>query len=332
MSSSSHISCPASAVEIRHCLREKNENRTLWSILHGLSAPQKKIPSVYFYDDTGSKLFEHITRLPEYYPNRTEKNLLKQMRQDIVGFLQQGDVIEFGSGDCSKISLLLEAVPAPRRQRIRYIPVDVSGAALRESAHAVVKRFPGIAVQGLVADFGQFELLPSRQDRLFCFFGSTLGNLSRDEAVEYLSSLCRVMRQGDALLLGLDMTKQKDVLERAYNDSQGVTAEFNRNILRVVNCIAGTDFDPDRFAHLAFYDETLCRIEMHLQALGDMEVRCPHVKGKLKLTEGETIHTENSHKFTPKQIARMAADAGLMIRRMYTDENRWFSLVQLTKR
>jgi len=297
-------------------------------IIEGLSAQQKYIPSKFFYDANGSKLFEDITCLPEYYPTRTEKALLKEIAPQISKTLGNIDIVELGSGDCSKISILLDAIPFENMATVRYIPVDVSHAAISKSARILVERFPDITVYGLIADFlKHLNVIPKETKRLFCFFGSTLGNLTRKQSVQFLLDLKAVMKPGDQLLIGLDMVKDIKVLENAYNDNQGVTAAFNKNILSSVNQYIKTAFSPDWFEHVAFYNQAKDRIEMHLIALKDLEISCMYLPDNILIKKGETIHTENSHKYTHWHIFDFASITGLKINTVYTDNNQWFSLV-----
>ncbi|MDY6986893.1 MAG: L-histidine N(alpha)-methyltransferase [Thermodesulfobacteriota bacterium] len=301
-------------------------------VLKGLKCRQKHISSMFFYDAKGSRLFEEITRLPEYYPSRTEKKLLHQIAPVLFREWREDNIIEIGSGDCSKISILLKAIPPQRWPTMRYTPVDVSQEAIQGSAAHLQRQFAGIEVHGIVADFTrQLHLIPSGGRRLFCFLGSTLGNLSRQQAEGFLVDLGGIMLPGEALLLGVDMIKPVHVLERAYNDSRGITADFNRNILNVVNGLIGSDFDPQAFGHAAFYNERNNRIEMHLEATMEMQISCPAIPYKILIRKGETIHTENSHKYAGACIRDLAAKAGLRIRERFTDEKSWFSLMYLLK-
>jgi L-histidine N-alpha-methyltransferase len=303
---------------------------TIREIITGLISERKYIPSKYFYDHTGSKLFEDITHLPEYYPSRTEKSILQKIAPQIASGLKNTDLVELGSGDCSKISIILKAVPGKYKETVRYVPVDISHAAILKSADNLRKQFPDIRIHGITADFmSHLERIPGKSTgkRLICFFGSTLGNLSREQAGQFLLNLGNNMQPGDQLLLGLDMVKEKTIVEKAYNDSERVTAAFNRNILNVVNNFVHTDFDPDCFEHVAFYNEKKSGIEMHLKALTDIRVRSPHLPGTISLKRGETIHTENSHKFTFDHITNFAMLTGFKIRDIFCDANRWFSLV-----
>ena len=301
-------------------------------ILAGLCSEQKHISSMFFYDAAGSKLFEEITRLPEYYLTRTEMSLIEEAARQINGQLYNMDIIEIGSGDCSKISILLGMIPEEAINSIRYIPVDVSQAAIEESADILSSNFNNITIHGIVADFiTQLNMIPGGSKRLFCFFGSTIGNFSREQAARFFTHVSTAMQPGDQLLLGMDRVKDIQVLEKAYNDSQAVTATFNRNILKVINNLVNTDFDPDAFEHVAFYNEANDRIEMYLKARKDMEISCPHLKEALVIRQDETIHTENSHKFTDTHIKDLEKTSGLKIQNVLTDRKKWFSLVHFTK-
>ena len=241
-------------------------------------------------------------------------------------------LVEIGSGDCSKISILLQALPMPALQTSTYVPVDVSLSAMEESRCKLQERFGIIAVCGIVADFmQQIHLVSQYENRIFCFFGSTIGNLDREDAVRFVAKLGKLIKTGERLLLGLDMVKDKGVLERAYNDEKNVTARFNKNILNVANKILGTDFEPEYFQHHAFFDEKKQRIEMHLVAIRDMTVKSPFFEGDLEILKGQSIHTENSHKFTSHHIGEFASVSGLSVRAVYTDSNRWFTLVDYIK-
>ena len=315
-------------IAIRNYLCSSEQKVEVSEIIDGLSAQQKYIPSKFFYDANGSKLFEDITCLPEYYPTRTEKALLKEIAPQISETFKNIDIVELGSGDCSKISILLDAIPFENRTTVRYIPVDVSHAAISKSARMLIERFPDIKVHGLIADFlKHLNVIPKESKRIFCFFGSTLGNLTRRQSVQFLLDLKAVMKPGDQLLIGLDMVKDIEVLENAYNDNQGVTAAFNKNILSSVNQYIKTAFSPVWFEHVAFYNQSKDRIEMHLRALKDIEISCMYLPENIEIKKGETIHTENSHKYTHWHIFDFTSITGLKINAVYTDNKQWFSLV-----
>jgi len=324
--------CADTSVTISNFLRETDKDNDIRGILDGLTFDRKYISSKYFYDAAGAELFKEITLLPEYYLSRTEKKILGKVASEIAGKLKNIDLIEIGSGDSSKISILLESVPAHHMMSMRYIPIDVNQAVIEKSAKTLIKKFPGLSIHGLIADFERpLNLIPEGAKRLICFFGSTIGNISRKESMRFIAGLERSMRPGDGLLLGLDMVKERNLLHKAYNDSQNVTAKFNLNILNVVNNLLDSDFNPDLFDHIAFYNENHCRIEMHLKAKQDMEISCPYLPGNITLKAGETIHTENSHKFTRKHIDILASAGGLEIKNIFSDEKEWFSLVEFIK-
>ena len=302
------------------------------NILADLTSSSKKISSVFFYDYNGSKLFEEITKLSEYYLTRTEIDLLKEAAPQISDKLRNVDIIEFGSGDCTKVSILLDTIPKEFIDTVCYVPFDVSIAAVEKSSTILLNKFPGIRIQGIIADFiSQLDVIPKDTKKVFCFLGSTIGNLSMEKAMQFLVDLSEIMCSGDLLLLGFDMVKSKEILEKAYNDSKNVTERFNKNILNVVNSHIGTDFDPDTFEHIAFYNELFSRIEMHLKAIKNLEISCPNLPTNINIKKGETIHTENSYKYTGENIESLSSGAGLDVQNIFTDKNKWFSLVQLIK-
>ncbi|MCF8226122.1 MAG: L-histidine N(alpha)-methyltransferase [Bacteroidales bacterium] len=317
-------------ITIRNFLQAENESKVLTEIVGGLFAEQKSISSRFFYDKTGSRLFEEITTLPEYYPTRTEKSILSRVASDIAANHESPDIVELGSGDCSKICILMDAFHERKLEKINYYPVDVSETAILKSAEELVNSYPGLRVHGILADFMKhLEALPGDGNSLICFFGSTLGNLENEQALEFIRHMKRSMKRGDSFLLGLDMVKDVKTLELAYNDRHGVTGAFNKNILTAVNRIAGTNFDPVNFKHLAFFNSEKSRIEMHLEAVKDQTIESPHFSEALVIKQGETIHTENSRKFTHEDIRELANVSGLSIRGIYTDQREWFSLVHL---
>jgi|APSaa5957512622_1039677.scaffolds.fasta_scaffold13983_1 L-histidine N-alpha-methyltransferase len=302
-------------------------------ILTGLQADQKYISSKFFYDEKGSSLFEEITKLEEYYPTRTEKSILKNIDSSVFKEYSNKSIIELGSGDCSKISLFLSRIAEAKLENITYYPVDVSQSAIEESVKCLLKQYPMLKVNGLVADFmHQLDFLPEGGERIFCFFGSTLGNFTREQSIQFLQSLYNFMRVGDELFLGLDMVKDIHILEAAYNDNKEVTAAFNLNILNAVNQLIESDINIDDFEHIAFYNKDKERIEMHLKALNDMEIKSPFSDQTIGLKKEEMIHTENSHKFSKTYINHLAEKTELEVSNIFTDEKGWFSLVHLLKK
>jgi L-histidine N-alpha-methyltransferase len=297
-------------------------------IIEGLESFPKRIPCKYFYDARGSRLFEHICGLPEYYPTRTELSILQGAAPELMEACAHRDLVEFGSGASLKIRTLLDAAEESSRATMRYIPVDISEAAVVDAANDLVERYPELRVLGIVADFTyQLDVLPSERPMMFCFLGSTIGNMEDGESISFLREIAANMGSDDALLIGFDMVKPREVLEAAYNDKQGITAEFNKNVLSVVNDGLGGDFDPSHFDHVAFYNEAESRIEMHLRANRGVRARLEAIGMEVTVEEGETIHTENSRKFTPSDISDMARHAGLSIRKWYADPEGWFSLL-----
>jgi L-histidine Nalpha-methyltransferase len=314
---------------IKRLLEKQSNNEIISEIFAGLTANLKYISSRFFYDEKGSSLFESITRLEEYYPSRTEKTILKQISSNLLNTIGSTEIVELGSGDYSKISILLKSLTSEILPSVKYYPVDISETSIINSAEVLTGNFPEIQINGILADFMKhMEILPGKSNRLICFFGSTIGNLTHDEAITFLAGMRKIMRLGDTLLVGYDMVKEIDILESAYNDDQRITEAFNRNILSAINGIAETSFEPEQFKHLAFYNQEEMRIEMHLEALKDMRISCPNFPYFVHIREGETIHTENSHKFTKGLICDMADKSGLQIQNIFSDNKEWFSLVQ----
>jgi len=304
----------------------------IMEIYQGLSAEKKWISSRYLYDDEGARLFNDITGLPEYYLTRIEKGLLAQFASQIIDPEVYTEIIDLGSGDCSKISLLISGIPEAKYRNIKYIPVDVNESSVVNSVEAIKSRFPGIGAEGISTDFLKHNfLLKSTFRRLFCFFGSTIGNFDHPDAVAFLKRLNRYMNSGDILLVGFDMVKDVRIIENAYNDTRGITALFNRNILNVVNTIAGTEFNPELFSHIAFFNHKYSRIEMHLRATENVCTVIPSLSKKIIVEKGDTLHTENSYKYTSDRIENYAKATGLRIHKVFNDPQKWFSLVYFVK-
>jgi L-histidine N-alpha-methyltransferase len=313
-------------------LRLSDPKETVRKIIEDLLTIPRTISSIFLYDSVGSMLFRQITRLPEYYLSQIESGLIREFAQSSKDFLHDLDIIELGSGDCSKISIILDAVDVKNLHSICYLPVDISPLSLKESAEELVVNYPGIRVHCIAADFsGDFFSLPHNRRRLFCFFGSTIGNFNSMERVELLRSVSSQMDCGDLFVLGVDMIKEINVLEKAYNDRNNITASFNRNILNVVNSIIGSNFNPLLFEHHAHFNRDLCCIEMYLKAQKEMTVSIPCIGSQILIEQMETIHTESSFKFTLELITHDIEAAGLRIDKHRTDSSNWFSLFQLTK-
>ena len=293
-------------------------------LTRGLARRPRSISPKYFYDAEGSRLFDLICELPEYYPTRTELQILRSHAAEIAQQMgPNAEIVEFGAGSCMKVGLLLDAMERPAR----YMPIDISGEHLAASAAELRARFPGLDVRPLVADYTQRLVLPARGPgdgrRVGFFPGSTVGNFTPAEALQFLQDTGQALR-GGALLLGADLIKEPAVLHAAYNDAQGVTAAFNLNLLARANRELGTDFVLERFAHSAFYNAPLQRIEMHLVSRCAQTVRL--VGRSHDFDEGETLHTENSYKFTIDGLRALASRAGFRPGPVWTDPQRMFSL------
>jgi len=292
-----------------------------------LSHTPKSISPKYFYDQAGSALFDRICDLPEYYPTRTEVSILQTHAADMAAHMgEYADIIEFGAGSLQKIRLLLKAASKPAR----YVPMDISGAHLQTASALLKKEFPALQIQPMVADYtSAWQLpaaLPQTGKRVAFFPGSTIGNFSPQQAQTFFNN-CAQHLKGGALLLGVDLIKSPDVLHAAYNDAQAVTAAFNLNLLARANRELGSDFDLTQFTHSAFYNAPLQRIEMHLLS---MKAQTVHLNGRAyAFHEGETLHTEYSHKFTIAGVQQAAQSAGLQAGPVWTDPQHLFGLLWL---
>lgn len=289
-----------------------------------LEGEPRRISPKYFYDARGSALFDRICELPEYYPTRTETGILRRHAAEIAGCIgPRAEIVEFGAGSCEKVRLLLDAMDRPAR----YLPIDISADHLGAAASALEKDYPALQVLPVAADYTQRLLLPAAPAggglRVGFFPGSTIGNFTPEEALRFLQVAAQVLR-GGALLLGADLVKDPAQLHAAYNDAQGVTAEFNLNLLARANREIGTDFDLAQFAHHAFYNAPLKRIEMHLVSRRAQKVT---LNGRAyAFGEGDTLHTENSCKFTVEGLRSLATRAGFQPGPVWTDPERWFSM------
>ncbi len=314
-------------ISITNLLQEIGPDEVKEEIIAGLTAQKKHISSKYFYNKAGSELFEQITALEEYYPTRTEMSILKRIAPGLMNAYKGFDIIELGSGDSSKISLLFHAASGDYPEQIHYLPLDISQTAILSSAEELVKTFSNINIDGYAVDFtSQFELVGRDRPALICFFGGTIGNFEWETSIELLQNISRQMKRGDILLLGTDLVKPEPLLHAAYNDARGITAAFNRNILNTVNEMIQSDFREDDFDHLAFFNEEKFRMEMHLVARRELELTSPFLSMPLVLQKGEAIHTENSHKYSARHIREMAAASGLDLIHTHTDDRGWFAL------
>lgn len=293
-------------------------------VIAGLSDPQKWLSAKYFYDAAGSALFEEITRLPEYYPTRTELSILESRAREMSGYIPlSAALVEFGAGSARKARILIDAAP----QLAAYVPVDISAEFLAEEAAAVRRNIPWIAVLPVAADFTRdFDLPPQirTRPRVGFFPGSTIGNFEPEDAAEFLRQAGRILGQGATTIVGVDLIKDAAVLNAAYDDAAGVTAKFNLNVLTRMNRELGGNFDLGSFRHRAFYSASDHRIEMHLESLKEQSVT---VAGRtFEFRKGETIHTENSYKYTVASFRALAETAGWRPAATWTDERAYFSV------
>ncbi|NUP06406.1 MAG: L-histidine N(alpha)-methyltransferase [Polyangiaceae bacterium] len=301
--------------------RPSKEERA--ELLHGLRSQPPTISPRYFYDEAGSKLFAQITRTKEYYPTRTELALLREQGSEIARHIARGSVvIELGSGSGDKVVALLSHLDAPRA----YRPIDISPSALAVTEREVRRAFGSLEVLPYGGDFADAEALdglPPEAPLLVYYSGSTIGNFDPSDAIRFLSRLRARLRPGDVLLLAVDLVKDEAILNAAYNDAQNVTAAFNRNILHHINARFGASFDPEAFAHNAFYNARKRRIEMHLVPAREQSVRI----GEEALTFSPThpIHTESSYKFDFDDIHALAKNSGFRLDGIVSDPKRWFA-------
>ena len=292
-------------------------------VLRGFSQPQKAIPPKYFYDAEGSRLFDAITELPEYYPTRTETAMLRAYADEIAHKAGTGHLlVEPGSGSCTKARILFEGL-----QPCAYVPMDISRDHLRLAAQEVAVEFPWLEVHAACTDFTRLMTLPpnSPEGRRLAFFpGSSIGNFDPDAAVDFLGMIADMVGPGGQLLIGVDLKKDKAVLEAAYDDAQGVTAAFNLNLLARINRELGANFDLAQWQHKALYNEVPGRIEMHLVSRVAQQVS---LQGRpFRFAEGETIHTENSYKYSAAEFRDLASRAGFTTDTVWLDADQLFSL------
>ncbi|MEU1365446.1 L-histidine N(alpha)-methyltransferase [Streptomyces sp. NPDC005803] len=292
-------------------------------VLNGLTRLPKTLPPKWFYDARGSELFEEITRLPEYYPTRAEREILIGRAAEIAAASGARTLVELGSGSSEKTRHLLDALPGLHS----YVPVDVSESALRGAAKALLEERPELSVHALIADFtAELSLPQTPGPRLVAFLGGTIGNLLPDERAAFLSSVRSLLSPGDTLLLGTDLVKDEEVLVAAYDDAAGVTAAFNRNVLSVVDRELGADFVPDDFEHVARWDPRREWIEMRLRARRALTVKVPELDLVVSFEAGEEMRTEVSAKFRKDGVRDELAGAGLRLTQWWTDSAGRFAL------
>jgi L-histidine N-alpha-methyltransferase len=317
---------PQSSIVVEVHSGSGQAERDLAELRAGLLATPRRISSRFFYDDRGSELFERITELPEYYQTRTEGALLAAVADRIVAASQAEELVEIGSGAATKTRILLDAMAIAGLLKL-YVPVDVAEGTVRRVAEELTAEYPGLTVHGVVGDFmTHLDRLPDGCRRLVIFLGGTIGNLLPAQARDFLLQLRRETSPGDFFLLGVDLIKPVERVEAAYNDSAGVTAEFNVNILRAVNALTGGDFDPAAFRHRAFYDRENHWIEMRLVSERAQKVHLPALDLELELAAGEEIHTEISAKYDRPRAESLLRATGFIPVDWYTDPEELFGL------
>ncbi|MDZ7683422.1 MAG: L-histidine N(alpha)-methyltransferase [Fodinibius sp.] len=307
-----------------------NQQTMLDEVLDGLGKSQKQLPAKFFYDERGSELFEQITYLEEYYPTRTERDILQDNISDIVRLVgPQAMLVELGSGSSSKTRMLLEKL----NQLAAYIPVDISEGYLLKVVNQLRMEYPKISIIPVFADYTTAfeipELGDSYRQQLVFFPGSTIGNFKPGVARSFLQTLADITDEDSDMLIGVDLKKDPEILENAYNDEQGITAKFNKNMLKRLNRELDANFDIDAFAHNAFYNQEQGRIEMHLVSRQQQTVT---IAGQqVDFDEGESIHTENSYKYSLDEFEELVSDC-YEVEQVWTDEQQHFSLQYLTKK
>lgn len=298
-------------------------------VIQGLTQSPKRLPSKYFYDDRGSELFEQICQLPEYYPTRTETWILKQYATEIAQTTGACELIELGSGSSTKTRLLLDAYQQ-QKDVCQYVPIDVSSGILKSSAIQLQKDYPNLKIKGLVGTYEQ-ALTQFKKDsdeiRMIFFLGSSLGNFSPSYCNDFFKKITSVLTKGDYFLLGVDLQKSPEILEVAYNDSQGVTAQFNLNILSHLNQKFQGNFDLDQFTHQAIYNDIDHQIEMYLTCQDEQSISLKKLDLAIKLNNQEKILTEISRKFDLEQITKALEFKGLKTIKIFTDPHQWFGLI-----
>jgi L-histidine N-alpha-methyltransferase len=315
-------------ITIESHLEDTDDRSLAYDVLDGLTRPFKELPPKHFYDARGSELFEQICELPEYYPTRTEKEILIQRAADIIEATGAGELVELGSGSAEKARILLDAMDHAGTLR-RYIPLDVSESAVLDSARQLVEEFEQLEVFGVIGDFERHLAGVPVHDgtpRIVALLGGTIGNFPPGSRRRLLRKIATLLGPEDRLLLGTDLVKDPSVIEAAYDDPEGVTAEFNRNVLHVINRELDADFTPDHFEHVAFFDSRQEWIEMRLRARHECSVLIADLDMEVQFEAGEELRTEISAKFTRARIEGDFRAAGLALDRWFTDSDQLFAL------
>lgn len=313
----------------RYCGNETIHGEFAGDVLNGLSQPRKSLPCKYIYDDAGSELFSRITTLPEYYPSRCEAEILETHGELLAETIGAGRVnlVELGAGDGAKTRILIPRL-MDTCSSLTYVPLDISGAAVRQCSQNLCRLFPDMQVRGMVSDY--FDGLKWLSDQnhstnVVLFLGSTIGNFPPKDRNSFLINLRKSVGTGDMALIGFDLVKDVDVMTRAYNDCQGVTAGFNKNILVRINRELGGDFDPEGFRYFSAWDALSCGMHSYLVSRRAQKVRIEALDETFAFESGEVIHTESSYKFTLPQVRKLASDSGFVIEDKYLDSGSWFA-------
>ena len=298
-------------------------------VKNGLTSKKKYLLPKYFYDSKGSDLFEEIMRLDEYYPTETERSIIKNISESLPQLDGKlSTIVEIGSGSSEKTRHIIEAF-SNTRDKVYYIPLDISDIII-ESSQKLLQEFENISIEGIISEYEnglQIASAANEDPKLYLFLGSSIGNFTFEDSIDFLDNLSSIMQPHDRLLIGFDRIKDRDILRRAYDDSIGVTAKFNLNILERINKELKANFNLNAFDHLAKFNEEKSRIEMHLVSKKLQTVKIDDLELQVHFEAGETIHTENSYKYTPEMIDKLSQESGLQIEKIFTDRKDYFSLV-----
>lgn len=301
-------------------------------IHHSLNQKQKFISPKFFYDETGSKLFDEICLLSEYYLTRTEIEILEKIKFTLTDYIDAHRLVELGSGSSIKTKLLLDAF-AQIQDQIEYVPIDISDI-LRESSQKLQKEYDNLRITGIIDTYEEgLEFIKEfdKKPNLIVFLGSSFGNFSPEEGSNFLRTINSTIKESDFFLIGLDLVKEKSILENAYDDSKGITAQFNLNLLKRINQELDGNFNLENFAHVALYNDAEKRMEMYLHSLEKQSVKIPKANLSLSFEKDELIHTENSHKYSVTQIHELLENNGFNLNRIWQDENKHYALVLASK-
>ncbi|HEY5045444.1 MAG TPA: L-histidine N(alpha)-methyltransferase [Solirubrobacteraceae bacterium] len=321
------IANPEETIQIDSHLDGSEERSLAEDVLDGLTRPFKELPPKHFYDARGAELFDQICELPEYYPTRAERAILERTATELAALTNAVELVELGSGTAAKTRVLLDALHGAGTLK-RYVPVDVTESMVRDCAETLTEEYPGLRVHGVIGDFERHldRVPPAIGPRIVAFLGGTVGNFQPGSRRRFLRSIGRLLGPEDHLLMGTDLVKDQEVLEAAYDDAEGVTAEFNRNVLRVVNRELDADFDPEDFDHIALFDTRNEWIEMRLRARREHTTMVRALDLPVHFRAGEEVRTEISAKFTPERLESDLSSAGLELVRWFTDPDELFAL------